>query len=170
MHGPGSSIVPSSSISPPHPSLTSCISSHCIVSMALTLTLSLTAPLNQAVRTRTSEEFRSATKGIMFSSDVTARGLDYPDVTLVLQVRQREREGEGRGVVESVRWMRCRRTEALSQLLLLRLPATHTQYATPLHSMLFLRYLPALLTCVCPLPVASFTILYFVCSVCVSVV
>ena len=40
----------------------------------------------QAVRTRTSEEFRNATKGIMFSSDVTARGMDYPDVTLVLQV------------------------------------------------------------------------------------
>ena len=40
----------------------------------------------QAVRTRTSDEFRSAKRGIMFSSDVTARGLDYPDVTLVLQV------------------------------------------------------------------------------------
>ena len=31
----------------------------------------------------------------MFSSDVTARGLDYPDVTLVLQVRHTEREREG---------------------------------------------------------------------------
>ena len=41
----------------------------------------------QPQRTRTSEAFRSATRGIMFSSDVTARGLDYPDVTLVLQVR-----------------------------------------------------------------------------------
>ena len=41
---------------------------------------------HQAVRTRTSDEFRSAKRGIMFSSDVTARGLDYPDVTLVLQV------------------------------------------------------------------------------------
>ena len=40
----------------------------------------------QPQRTRTSEAFRSAKRGIMFSSDVTARGLDYPDVTLVLQV------------------------------------------------------------------------------------
>ena len=40
----------------------------------------------QPARTRTSEQFRKATRGIMFSSDVTARGLDYPDVTLVLQV------------------------------------------------------------------------------------
>ena len=48
----------------------------------------------QPQRTRTSEAFRSAKRGIMFSSDVTARGLDYPDVTLVLQVRHRERERE----------------------------------------------------------------------------
>lgn len=61
----------------------------------LTLSLSLTfitvnlliTLFRQAVRTRTSDEFRSAKRGIMFSSDVTARGLDYPDVTLVLQVR-----------------------------------------------------------------------------------
>ena len=68
----------------------------------LTLSLSLTAPLNQAVRTRTSEEFRSASKGIMFSSDVTARGLDYPDVTLVLQVRHRERERGREGGVAGI--------------------------------------------------------------------
>jgi superfamily II DNA/RNA helicase len=37
----------------------------------------------QGARTRTSEQFRGAKKGVMFSSDVTARGLDYPDVTLV---------------------------------------------------------------------------------------
>ena len=41
----------------------------------------------QPQRTRTSEAFRNAKRGIMFSSDVTARGMDYPDVTLVLQVR-----------------------------------------------------------------------------------
>jgi ATP-dependent RNA helicase MSS116 len=41
---------------------------------------------SQSQRTRTSEQFRLAKKGIMFSSDVTARGMDYPDVTLVLQM------------------------------------------------------------------------------------
>lgn len=30
--------------------------------------------------------FRAARKGIMFSSDVSARGVDYPGVTLVVQV------------------------------------------------------------------------------------
>ena len=40
----------------------------------------------QGSRTATSEKFRQAKKGIMFSSDVTARGMDYPDVTLVLQM------------------------------------------------------------------------------------
>ena len=47
---------------------------------------SLLLMILQPQRTRTSEAFRKATRGIMFSSDVTARGMDYPDVTLVLQV------------------------------------------------------------------------------------
>jgi ATP-dependent RNA helicase MSS116 len=41
---------------------------------------------SQPHRTRTSEQFRSAASAIMFSSDVSARGVDYPDVTLVIQV------------------------------------------------------------------------------------
>ncbi|CAI5504603.1 unnamed protein product [Closterium sp. Naga37s-1] len=42
---------------------------------------------SQAHRTRVSGEFRAA-KGrvVMFTSDVSARGVDYPDVSLVLQV------------------------------------------------------------------------------------
>jgi ATP-dependent RNA helicase MSS116 len=32
------------------------------------------------------EQFRDAKKAILFSSDVTARGMDYPDVTFVLQI------------------------------------------------------------------------------------
>lgn len=41
---------------------------------------------SQPQRTKTAERFRSARQGVMFSSDVSARGVDYPDVTLVVQV------------------------------------------------------------------------------------
>lgn len=42
--------------------------------------------LTQPRRTRAAEEFRQAKSGILFSSDVTARGLDFPNVTHVIQV------------------------------------------------------------------------------------
>ena len=41
---------------------------------------------SQPHRTRTAEQFRNGTDLIMFSSDVSARGMDYPDVTAVVQV------------------------------------------------------------------------------------
>jgi len=41
---------------------------------------------SQAHRTKSADKFRSAQKSIMFSSDVSARGVDYPDVTSVIQV------------------------------------------------------------------------------------
>ncbi|CAD7936777.1 unnamed protein product [Amoebophrya sp. A120] len=41
---------------------------------------------SQAQRTKTSDAFREADTGILFSSDVSARGLDYPNVTHVLQI------------------------------------------------------------------------------------
>jgi len=41
---------------------------------------------SQGARTRTSNEFRAAAAAIMFTSDVSARGMDYPDVSFVLQV------------------------------------------------------------------------------------
>ncbi|CAM9208434.1 unnamed protein product, partial [Phaeothamnion confervicola] len=41
---------------------------------------------SQAHRDRVSEEFRRGRNIIMFTSDVSARGLDYPDVTTVVQV------------------------------------------------------------------------------------
>ncbi|CAN0022860.1 unnamed protein product [Choristocarpus tenellus] len=41
---------------------------------------------SQAYRTRVSESFRNNVGQIMFTSDVSARGLDYPDVTQVIQV------------------------------------------------------------------------------------
>eukprot|EP00930_Biecheleria_cincta_P004953 TRINITY_DN105881_c0_g1_i1.p1 TRINITY_DN105881_c0_g1~~TRINITY_DN105881_c0_g1_i1.p1 ORF type:complete len:533 (-),score=91.17 TRINITY_DN105881_c0_g1_i1:50-1648(-) len=40
----------------------------------------------QKHRTKCSELFRKNKKAIMFSSDVSARGVDYPDVTAVIQV------------------------------------------------------------------------------------
>ncbi|OJJ50044.1 hypothetical protein ASPZODRAFT_89818 [Penicilliopsis zonata CBS 506.65] len=42
--------------------------------------------LTQSRRTSNSEFFRRKEKAILFSSDVTARGMDFPDVTHVIQV------------------------------------------------------------------------------------
>ncbi|PRW59356.1 DEAD box RNA helicase isoform B [Chlorella sorokiniana] len=41
---------------------------------------------SQSAREKASAQFRTARSAIMFSSDVSARGVDYPDVTLVLQI------------------------------------------------------------------------------------
>eukprot|EP00747_Dinoflagellata_sp_TGD_P013742 gnl/TRDRNA2_/TRDRNA2_122822_c1_seq1.p1 gnl/TRDRNA2_/TRDRNA2_122822_c1~~gnl/TRDRNA2_/TRDRNA2_122822_c1_seq1.p1 ORF type:complete len:421 (+),score=48.17 gnl/TRDRNA2_/TRDRNA2_122822_c1_seq1:58-1320(+) len=40
---------------------------------------------SQQERSETAEQFRNSNGLIMFSSDVSARGMDYPDVTLVIQ-------------------------------------------------------------------------------------
>ena len=42
--------------------------------------------LSQAQRTNAANGFRRASEAILFSSDVTARGMDFPDVTHVIQV------------------------------------------------------------------------------------
>jgi ATP-dependent RNA helicase MSS116 len=42
----------------------------------------------QGFRSKTREAFNQARHGILFTSDVSARGVDYPDVTHVLQVRE----------------------------------------------------------------------------------
>ncbi|XDG09547.1 hypothetical protein ABKA04_009162 [Annulohypoxylon sp. FPYF3050] len=42
--------------------------------------------LSQMQRTRTADGFRAAKTGILLSSDVTARGMDFPNVTHVIQV------------------------------------------------------------------------------------
>ncbi|QIW97641.1 hypothetical protein AMS68_003159 [Peltaster fructicola] len=44
------------------------------------------AKLTQMQRTRAADSFRRARSGILLSSDVTARGLDFPDVTHVIQM------------------------------------------------------------------------------------
>ena len=44
------------------------------------------ARLNQGQRTKAADMFRNAKSAIMFSSDVTARGMDFPNVTHVIQV------------------------------------------------------------------------------------
>ncbi|KAJ4420678.1 ATP-dependent RNA helicase cyt-19, mitochondrial [Neurospora sp. IMI 360204] len=41
--------------------------------------------LTQGARTRAAEEFKSTRTGILFSSDVTARGMDFPNVSHVIQ-------------------------------------------------------------------------------------
>ena len=38
---------------------------------------------SQSARTKASKIFRDNTQRILFSSDVSARGMDYPDVTMV---------------------------------------------------------------------------------------
>jgi ATP-dependent RNA helicase MSS116 len=49
--------------------------------------------LNQGQRTRAADDFRRSKSGILLSSDVTARGMDFPNVTHVIQVGvPRERE------------------------------------------------------------------------------
>ncbi|KAG0158462.1 hypothetical protein PDIDSM_5977 [Penicillium digitatum] len=48
--------------------------------------LEINSRLTQALRTRSADNFRRAREGILFSSDVTARGMDFPDVTHVVQI------------------------------------------------------------------------------------
>jgi ATP-dependent RNA helicase MSS116, mitochondrial len=45
---------------------------------------------SQSFRTRTAVDFRTAKEAILFTSDVSARGVDYPGVTDVVQVRNNE--------------------------------------------------------------------------------
>jgi len=49
-------------------------------------TLELHSRLSQSRRTKTSEQFRDGTKMVLFSSDVSARGLDFPGVSLIIQL------------------------------------------------------------------------------------
>ena len=42
---------------------------------------------SQPARIKAAEAFRNARQAIMFTSDVSARGVDYPDVSLVIQAR-----------------------------------------------------------------------------------
>lgn len=41
---------------------------------------------SQGYRNKASDKFRKAKRGILFTSDVSARGVDYPDVTHVIQI------------------------------------------------------------------------------------
>jgi len=42
--------------------------------------------MSQSKRTSTTEEFRKAARGVLFSSDVTARGIDIKEVSAVMQI------------------------------------------------------------------------------------
>lgn len=48
--------------------------------------LELHSRKSQSYRTRTADQFRAADEAILFTSDVSARGVDYPGVTHVVQV------------------------------------------------------------------------------------
>ena len=48
-------------------------------------TWSIHSRKSQSARTRTTEEFRVSPNGILFSSDVVARGVDIPNVSAVIQ-------------------------------------------------------------------------------------
>lgn len=49
-------------------------------------TIEIHARLSQQQRTRAADTFRRAESAILFSSDVTARGMDFPNVTHVIQI------------------------------------------------------------------------------------
>lgn len=49
--------------------------------------LSIHSRMGQGARNRASSQFRLAKRSILLTSDVSARGVDYPDVSLVVQVR-----------------------------------------------------------------------------------
>lgn len=54
---------------------------------------SIQSKLSQMQRTRAAELFRNSRSAVLFSSDVTARGMDFPNVTHVIQVdTPRDRE------------------------------------------------------------------------------
>jgi len=42
--------------------------------------------MSQSARTKATDQFRAAEQGVLFSSDVTARGIDVKGVTAVVQV------------------------------------------------------------------------------------
>ncbi|KAJ3044620.1 hypothetical protein HDV00_001546 [Rhizophlyctis rosea] len=48
--------------------------------------MELHSGLSQQQRTKISDRFRRSTGTVLFTSDVSARGVDYPDVSLVIQV------------------------------------------------------------------------------------
>jgi ATP-dependent RNA helicase MSS116, mitochondrial len=54
-------------------------------------TFEIHSRMSQPARQKASDAFRNSTRAVLFSSDVSARGMDYPDVTYVLQVGLTER-------------------------------------------------------------------------------
>ncbi|ORY46979.1 P-loop containing nucleoside triphosphate hydrolase protein [Rhizoclosmatium globosum] len=48
--------------------------------------MELHSQMEQRMRMRVSDRFRASRNGILFTSDVSARGVDYPDVSLVIQM------------------------------------------------------------------------------------
>ena len=57
-----------------------------LAQLGFTTLLEMHSRKSQPHRTRVADQFRDGSNLIMFSSDVSARGMDYPDVTAVVQV------------------------------------------------------------------------------------
>lgn len=57
-----------------------------IVESSTTKVLHIHSRMSQAARNSASTQFRHAKRAILLTSDVSARGVDYPDVSLVVQV------------------------------------------------------------------------------------
>ncbi|KAA0158821.1 hypothetical protein FNF28_06066 [Cafeteria roenbergensis] len=62
------------------------------IGVAPSIILDVHSRKSQAQRMRAADTFKSAPKAILFSSDVSARGMDFPDVTMVMQVGLTDRE------------------------------------------------------------------------------
>lgn len=63
------------------------------LSAAHLATYNIQSKLSQQQRQRAADNFRKVKQGVLFSSDVTARGMDFPDVTHVIQIdAPRDRE------------------------------------------------------------------------------
>ncbi|CCO35312.1 DEAD-box ATP-dependent RNA helicase 25 [Rhizoctonia solani AG-1 IB] len=66
--------------------------------------------MSQPRRTKATEDFKLAPTGVLFSSDVTARGIDIPGVTCVIQAdihrlgRTARAGNEGQGILVLSKW------------------------------------------------------------------
>ncbi|CAE6484067.1 unnamed protein product [Rhizoctonia solani] len=76
---------------------------------------SIHSRMSQPRRTKAMEDFKLAPTGVLFSSDVTARGIDIPGVTCVIQVglpasaeqcRTARAGNEGHGILVLAKWER----------------------------------------------------------------
>lgn len=96
--------------------------------------------LTQSQRTATTERFRRTSAGLMFASDVIARGVDFPDVSLVIQlgiasdaeqvVHRTGRTGRGGKLGEAILLLGDDEREVLEKEVVTRLPVKESTGAS----------------------------------------